>query len=97
MSDIPTWVIWKYFFGVTDEAELEIPVSHCILKVGSQGDDICIWALVNPKSSMRKLHAKVFGTGHPIPDEVVLRAQYLDTVFTHDNKLVWHVFIHYPL
>ena len=96
MSDTPTWVIWKYSFGITDEAYIEIPGAHRILKVGTQGEDICIWALVGSGSPSQTMHIRVFGTGQPIADEVVLRMRYLDTVFTHDSRLVWHVFAHYP-
>jgi hypothetical protein len=89
----PRWVIWKYSFGVDDEAVFEdFPKQHTILKVGAINDVVYVWALVNPDGPKQKLHFRVVGTGHFLTEDEVLHLNYLDTVFTHNNVLVWHVF-----
>lgn len=70
---------------------LPLPYESNILKVGVQGEDICMWAEVDP--SIEKIEARVFfvtGTGHEIPEFEGCVRQFIDTVFMGD--LVWHVY-----
>ena len=52
-----------------------------------------LYALVDPKSPMESHEVQMRGTGHPI-DEALLRSHvFLGTVISHNDFLVWHVFV----
>ena len=84
--------ILKYTLSVIDEQIRELPKGSTILCVKNQSGHLVLYALVdsNEKQNETKI-IKIFGTGHPI-DISTSSWVYLDTVMTHDDQLVWHIY-----
>jgi len=80
-------IVWKFVLDL--QAELEMPVGAQILSVREQGQDVCLWALVDPDAPKMKRGFLMFGTGYPIPD---MPLQFLGTAHLHGGALVCHVF-----
>ena len=78
--------IWKFPIKVTDEQHISIPKYPEFLSVQFQGDELCIWAVVEPENEKKKHRIRVVGTGHPLPEGCI----YIGTV--QDRPYVWHVF-----
>ena len=80
--------IWKFKVDRTEVVLL--PEGAKVLSVGVQGNDLVLWALVNPKAkSVEALNLKVIPTGDMIPDGEVL--DFIGTVH-FPGPLVFHVF-----
>lgn len=79
--------IYKYKLDIRDRQLIEMPDGAEFLRVEMQGNDLCLWALVDPKEDLYHHEIGICGTGHPCPYEV---SNYIGTVF--DNEFVWHVF-----
>lgn len=57
------------------------------------GGTIEIWAQVDPEHPMKTRHFRIFGTGHPMPDDdAYATLTFIGTVITHDGTFVWHIF-----
>lgn len=82
--------ILKYRIDLTDQQVIEMPYGAKALSVWEQNGELCIWAMVND-SSPSNYHIRVVGTGHPCDD--VATMQYVGTVLTRTQRLVWHVFV----
>jgi len=90
--------IWKYILKPT--CEIEMPTGAQILSVHAQpnkappfkldGEEICIWAKVEPANPKETRKFVVFGTGHPVPCE--LHMQFLGTALLHGGLFTYHVF-----
>ena len=72
------------------EITLSMPENAEILSVAAQGDDICLWARVNPNAERVNRTFLGFGTGHDIPDN--LQLQFVGTAHLSDGALVFHIF-----
>lgn len=82
--------IWKYEArGGGDRFSLEMPKGARALSAGIQGQDIVIWAAVDPDEPAVRHDFAVHGTGHNVPDENAA-ASFLTTIFM--GPLVFHVF-----
>ena len=83
--------VWKFSL----DTKVMMPLSAKILTVGGQGDDLFVWALVNPDERMVEHTFLIVGTGHAIPDEqfdpVSQVPKFAGTIFLHDRQLVIHV------
>jgi hypothetical protein len=79
--------IWKYNLSLVDEQVIEIPASASNLTLQMQGGGPRLWALVDPTAPTVKRTIRMFGTGHPVPDDIMA---YLGTV--QDGPFVWHFF-----
>lgn len=85
--------IWKFVLRVVDFQVVSVPPLSQILTVQTQGDDICLWVLVDPNSEKRVDYPVwVHGTGHPV-DDAVTRGRYVSTVQLQGGRLVFHVFV----
>jgi hypothetical protein len=82
--------IFKYQLEITDRQIIKMPQGAKILSVQNQHNTLTLWAEVNPTSQMVDRYFQVFGTGHPIEDEL---GDYLATVLTDNDRIVWHVFV----
>ena len=82
--------IWKFPIKVEDEQSVSMPYDSQLLHVGMQGDDVCIWALVNPSAHRVERIIHIFGTGHPLPDDPGV---YVGTFMLASGVLVFHVFV----
>lgn len=83
--------IFKYPFEIDDYVTLFLPEGAEVLCVGDQQGVMNLWARVNPANAptvARKF--RVFGTGHPIPDNGLMK--YLGTVQQMSGQLIWHMF-----
>jgi len=82
--------VFKYAIPVDDQwHEVPTPLPARIVHVACTGGfgTVFVWAEVDPEgpeTSSRKM--RVFGTGHPIPDD----ATYVGTAPT--GPFVWHVY-----
>ena len=95
--------IWKYTFEITDDFTIEIPSGAKFLHVDIQqlpyplGSDSkireapCIWVLVDPEAQPMKYSFKLFGTGHPFPDDDS-KLYYIGTFKMAGDLLVFHLF-----
>ncbi|MFH5927065.1 DUF7352 domain-containing protein [Roseomonas xinghualingensis] len=59
-----------------------------MISVGVQGDDICLWASVDPMTRERPCTFHVVPTGGRVPDF----STFVGTVMLHGGALVFHVF-----
>ncbi len=82
--------VWKFPLPITDHVSIPMPRGAKILHVEAQDDQPHIWALVDSLAELVPRHFKVFGTGHPIDDEIHV-GQHVGTLQLR-NGLVWHVF-----
>lgn len=81
--------IYKYNI-TSDDCVINMPDST-ILTIQYQGDQLCLWAEVNPSSAVGPHHFRVFGTGHDIPS---ISRKHLGTV--QKDGYVWHVYEVWP-
>lgn len=89
--------IWKFPIEIMDRQVLSMPAGAKILMIQRQETDKTrgapaaqLWAKVDPDRVSEDRIIHTFGTGHAIPDELVL--DYIGTVMYHDGKLVFHYF-----
>lgn len=83
--------IWKFPLEITDEQNVMMPEGAVILSAQSQSDTLCLWAKVDAKAPLSRRTIRIFGTGHPVPDEPLIfiaTAQMLNAW----GPLVWHIF-----
>lgn len=79
--------IWK--FTLQPQCELEMPKGAQILSVREQGEDICLWALVDPAAEKVTRKFCGFGTGHDVPDGDM---RFVGTAHLYGGSMVFHVF-----
>lgn len=82
--------VYKYTIPFLDEAVLELPIGAEVLSVGTQHEQLMLWARIDTESTHTtvKRRFRVVGTGHP---EAVGR--FIGTVLFRDGTLVFHVFV----
>lgn len=82
--------VFKYLLEITDSNTLFLPVEYQILTVAMQGDELYLWALIDPNTEfLDRVKVRVAGTGHPIEEDI---KKYLGTFMLHSGALVFHVF-----
>lgn len=84
--------IWKFPIRTVDEQMIKIPMDYKLLSVHTQFGDPCIWALVDPEQPKVNCRIKIFGTGHPIDLDDIIKLKYLGTYLISNDSLVFHVF-----
>lgn len=83
--------IWKFPIRITDTQTVLMPKGAQILSVGTQGNRLFLWAMVDSNAALESREIAIFGTGHPLPDSE-LAAAFIGTTQQHEGALVWHVF-----
>lgn len=83
--------IWKFPLEITDLQEISLPHRAEVLCIKAQGNNLCLWALVDPSHAVAPVRVRICGTGHPAPSDDST-FEYVDTVIM-PNGLVWHVFL----
>lgn len=63
--------IWKFPFRIDDEVAIEMPRDARVLTVQVQDGKPCLWALVDPKAPKGPRLFRLFGTGHPVTEELL--------------------------
>lgn len=81
--------IWKYQLDVTTEQVVMMPKQAQILTVQIQDGTPCMWAVVSPGSPSEKRTFRIYGTGHPIADDL---GRYIGTFQLRGGLLVFHLF-----
>jgi hypothetical protein len=84
--------IWKFELSL-EHPNIEMPAGAQILHIATQRETPCIWALVNPKAPTMTRYLRVYGTGHPMPNDP---GAYLGTFQLHGGSLIFHVFENVP-
>lgn len=88
---MPEMTIYKFKIEAPDLSGISrvtMPINARVISAGVQGDDIMVWAMVNPKEADKnERRFQVVGTGRPLAKRMM---QFIDTVFM--GSLVFHVF-----
>lgn len=84
--------VYKYRLQLFDRQIVKMPSNSRILSIQGQHGTLTMWALVDVNSEPVVREFFVFGTGHPVPAEMVDRLAFVGTVQMNDGLLVWHVF-----
>jgi hypothetical protein len=79
--------IWKYTLDLTDVQIVEMPYGATILTAQMQGQDINLWAEVEPDHYKKTRWIWICDTGNPVPDKVL---KYISTV--QMDRFVWHIY-----
>ena len=84
--------IWE--FPITDPANIIIPMPKNaeVLTIQMQGQNPCIWALVEPDNELEKRYFELHGTGHNMRYDIWVERKYINTIQMHSRKLVFHLF-----
>jgi hypothetical protein len=82
--------IWKFPFQVGDEFSILMPRGAHLLSVAMQGDQPCVWALVNSEAPKVPVRFRLYGTGHPVDGRDISR--FVGTFQMHGGGLVFHLF-----
>ena len=86
--------IFKYPLSVTDTQVLKMPKNADVFSAQFQGEQLCVWGLVDTEAELEDREFRIFGTGQPF--EVLGMFRFVDTVQQGDY-FVWHVFIKLPI
>lgn len=57
--------IWKFGALVCDTFTHGMPKDAAIVHVHSQGNLVCLWAMVDPAAPLETRNFALYGTGHP--------------------------------
>lgn len=76
---------------MTDVQEVAMPLGAKPLCVQLQGDQLCMWALVDPREPPAQRTVRIAGTGHRRDD--ISAEDYLGTYQLMGGSLVFHVFV----
>ena len=90
--------VFKYAIPFSfSEISIFLPKNAKILKIDEQynslkeRDVLYIWALIDKNETKYEERIfRIFGTGHLIEDDLEL--EYINTLFTENDSLVWHIF-----
>jgi hypothetical protein len=81
-------MVYKYPIPIEDNFFLLLPADAAILTVQVQGEQPCIWAMVNPEAELRERRFRLAGTGRPIGYGM----SYIGTFQLYGGALVFHLF-----
>lgn len=82
--------IWKFQLETVDGQTLKMPKGANIFTVQTQNEIPCLWALVDPDADKEERIIEIFGTGHPINDEI--DRIYIGTYQLMKGSFIGHVF-----
>lgn len=71
-------------------ADVEMPHGARLLSVGAQGDDMVVWAIVDPQAKAVVRRFAVYPTG--LTEVPAHPGRFLGTVMFEGGRLVFHVF-----
>lgn len=80
--------VWK--FVLKPEINIEMPAGAELLSVAAQGDQICMWAKVDPEAEKETRSFVGYGTGHNIPNSSSL--SFVGTALLSGGSMVFHIF-----
>jgi hypothetical protein len=79
--------VWK--FALHPYKINMMPVGAKPLSVHAQGDDLCMWALVDTEAPLEKRGFVIVGTGHEVHDHT---GEFIGTALLANGSLVLHIF-----
>ena len=82
--------IYKYEIDIHDKSIIHVPRNSILLDIQLQGDSIMAWFIVDIDAEIVGIEFEIYGTGYNIETNKLL---YLKTVKTHNDFLVWHIFM----
>ena len=82
--------IYKFKVEPSEKFEVMIPRYGTILSVQTQFNEPQFWVLVNNQAPLEKRTFGTFGTGHKIPDNIIL--QYHGSFPLDRGLLIFHLF-----
>jgi len=82
--------IWKYPLKPIESQVVELPGGAKILTAQLQGNQLCLWALVNTLALTESRKIRIYGTEHPISNQKEHR--YISTYQLADGEFIFHVF-----
>ena len=71
--------------------DLQLPIGAKILTIQMQHNEPFVWALINPDADFENRQFAIYGTGHPIVDDIG-KLFYIGTFQMMEGMLVWHFF-----
>ena len=80
--------VWKCILDVGERQTISLPRGARLLYAREQGENVCVWALVDLKEVATSRTLLVYGTGHPIERA----GPYLGSAHLDGGRLVFHVF-----
>ena len=80
--------IWKFPVEGVNNQSVEMPVGAQPLSLQVQGDQVCIYALVDTEAEKEERLVQIFGTGRPVANE----GTFIGT-FQMTGAVVFHTFI----
>lgn len=86
--------IYKYNLQVTDVQQIILPKGAKILCVQTQRNNLAMWAEVDTDeiTETESVIIGMFGTGHPIPQQMEYNRHYISTFQIENGALVFHVY-----
>lgn len=84
--------IWKFPIDM-DGFVLTLSSNARVVHVAMQGDQPCVWIQHHPEAGEQlKREFRVFGTGHPIPNEWCWNVDAGHVGSWQDGPFVWHLY-----
>ena len=84
--------IYKYNLQVTDVQQVQLPKEAKILCVQTQRGEPQLWAEVESGATPEARTIEIFGTGHPISQEMGQSRRYISTFQMENGSLVFHAY-----
>jgi hypothetical protein len=84
--------IFKYPIEIVDAQVLVLPLGAKVVSAIAQGDDLVVYALVEPTVEFKKnVEIRIVGTGHDVTFDLQ-KFKFLNSISTWGGRLIWHVF-----
>ena len=86
--------VWKFETPFEDKFSLQMPKGSEILSVQQDQKTMipCIWALVYPENEKEERFFELFGTGHPIHNDMGIERKFVGTYQYQRGEFVGHIF-----
>ncbi|MGI8639230.1 MAG: DUF7352 domain-containing protein [Pyrinomonadaceae bacterium] len=84
--------IYKYNLQVTDKQQIELPKEAKILCVQVQHGEPQLWAEIDTAATLEARMIEIFGTGHPISQEIGQSRRYISTFQIDNGAFVFHAY-----
>lgn len=86
--------IYKYELGkLGQQPTIKIPADAKFLSAKEQNNQLCVWALVNPKNKSIPYTFDIIATGQKLSDEFGKNEIFIDTIKQYDGAYIWHIFV----
>lgn len=82
--------VFKYELEIDDEQKIELPERATILALEVQRNVPCLWCLVDPKDQKIARQILCYGTGQPMPSDILVEFDFVATTQHSNGDLVLH-------